>query len=694
MWLEFFLSVACVAAFLFVPGYCCIRAFGVRRPYALAAAPLVSVLETVLLGMVYESVGIASSFATHFAVLALFGAACLVLGRLVRRGKPSVGFGLSGEPLATVGSFRLTDGACLGLYLLFGVAFCGAVFVWYLGDPASYSQQYDNISHLGSIRSFVESGVWSPFHSSLYSTDADVAITPLPSSPSFYPTAWYSVAAAAMSATGIASGMAENVTNFAFVGLVLPSSSFFLMRVVFDGRPSVVPFGAFCALLFSAFPWMLLNFGPLYPNLSAFCLVPASVACFVLLLRKGLPKGQRALVGALFALSLAALAFSQPNAVFTVAVLVSAYLVVRVSDLAELLPASRAVKLLCRIALAVAAVVLIAGIWKMLNSASFMRSVVEHSWPVTNTRAAALVNVLTMGLESDGGGQIVLSIAVLAGIVCAIIHREYAWMIASFLFAAAIYMVDSASDGPLQHLLGGFWYTDMWRCAAMAALAALPLAVLGVWAVARLVVRIFERVRSTTASASCRLAVALITCVVVVVGSTFPGVPFFDGKGNQGAVAFRSVVSTMSDSVDMAVYDDDEKMFVQEVEQVIPADALVINVPDDGSAFAYVADGLRTYYRYTRYYDVPSETDDSKAIRDNLCDIASDDDVKEAVRNIGAKYVLQLDQGEPGVPRPYLFTYENGEKWHGIDAIRDDTPGFEVVLAEGDMRLYKITAAD
>lgn len=48
----------------------------------------------------------------------------------------------------------------------------------------------------------------------------------------------------------------------------------------------------------------------------------------------------------------------------------------------------------------------------------------------------------------------------------------------------------------------------------------------------------------------------------------------------------------------------------------------------------------------------------------------------------------------PYVESPHLFTYGEGEQWRGIDSIRDDTPGFEAVLAEGDMRLYKITAVE
>ncbi len=177
----------------------------------------------------------------------------------------------------------------------------------------------------------------------------------------------------------------------------------------------------------------------------------------------------------------------------------------------------------------------------------------------------------------------------------------------------------------------------------------------------------------------------------LLLGSTFPGVA---APGSQsGAIAFRSVLSGLRTQASTAeVYDNAEKAFVQQVKQTVPADALIINVPDDGSAFAFAADDLRTYFRYTREYDVSSETPESCIIRNSLRTIADNGYVQEAVESIGAEYVLQLDQGEPDVESPHLFTYENGKKWRGIDGIRDDTPGFEVVLAEGDMRLYKITA--
>ena len=245
------------------------------------------------------------------------------------------------------------------------------------------------------------------------------------------------------------------------------------------------------------------------------------------------------------------------------------------------------------------------------------------------------------------------------------------------------------SDGPLKHIFGGFWYTDPWRCGAMASLIGIFLAAMGLYACWRGIIALVEKARKGVVSLPASTAIAACLALFAVLGSTFPGIP---APGSQtGAIAFRSVLSGLHTGASVAsVYDDAEQAFVQEVKHVVPPDALIINVPDDGSAFAFGADDLRTYYRVTRDYDVPEETLSSKIIRNDLCGIAHNVQVQNAVSSIGARYVLQLDQGQPVVEGPHLFTYGNGEKWRGIDDIRDDTPGFTVVLAEGHMRLYEI----
>lgn len=689
MWGLFFAAALLVSIFLYVPGYLALRGFGMERTLAFSLAPLLGVAAYAVLGLVYAKLGIWSCWASQAVPLMLTGAALFAVASKTSSWTGRAVFGLSNHGVVRPSSRISFDTACLVGYVLFGVAFAGVLFVWYLGSPDSYAQQYDNISHLATIQSFVESGIWSPFASSAYSSAADAAINPLPDS-GFYPTAWYSVAALVVTSTGASSAMAENVANFVFVAMILPSSVFVFLRVVFDGHRSVLPFGAACMLLFSGFPWMLIHFGPLYPNLSAFCMVLAAAAVFILAFQTGCSALQRVGLGLLFVAALASLALAQPNAVFTLAVLLAPFCIWRASCVPLLVKGWERRAFSLRLAFGAGAFVLIAVVWLFLYKAPFLQPVVQHTWPACSTVGEALLDALLLGFCAEGT-QVVLAALVAAGALSTLWDRRFLWLSFSYLFACAIYCINACFDGVLKHLFAGFWYTDPWRCGAMASLVGVPLAALGLWTLWRCALAGLRRLLGGDAPRVASGVVAVAVTLLVVLGAAFPGIA---APGSQsGAVAFRSVLDGLHEGASVsAVYDDVEKEFVQEVKRVVSHNALIINVPDDGSAFAFAADGLRTYFRYTRDYDVPRETAESVAIRRGLCNVARDEDVREAVRSIEAQYVLQLDQGQPGVPRAYLFTYEGGEKWQGIDAIRDDTPGFEVVLAEGDMRLYRIAA--
>ena len=77
-------------------------------------------------------------------------------------------------------------------------------------------------------------------------------------------------------------------------------------------------------------------------------------------------------------------------------------------------------------------------------------------------------------------------------------------------------------------------------------------------------------------------------------------------------------------------------------------------------------------------------------------EIASDDSVLKAVESTGADYLLLLDQGVPYNEGTWLPQYCEMyvPLWDGLNKITDDTPGLELILADGDMRLYKITATE
>lgn len=63
-----------------------------------------------------------------------------------------------------------------------------------------------------------------------------------------------------------------------------------------------------------------------------------------------------------------------------------------------------------------------------------------------------------------------------------------------------------------------------------------------------------------------------------------------EGMGENG-------VALNSGSAAFGMLDRDELSFLNDVSRVVGQDALVINVPFDGSAFAYPTYGLNLYYR-------------------------------------------------------------------------------------------------
>ena len=112
------------------------------------------------------------------------------------------------------------------------------------------------------------------------------------------------------------------------------------------------------------------------------------------------------------------------------------------------------------------------------------------------------------------------------------------------------------------------------------------------------------------------------------------------------------------------------------------------NTPKDGSLFAYQYNGLRTYHRTQS----SGKTGEEILLNHSINDYASDESVQQAVENLGIEYVLMLDQGH----EPYWRQWSNSplDDDAGFEGINEDTPGFELVLSEGDMRLFRLIPLD
>ena len=278
---------------------------------ALSCAPLFSILAYSILGVVYFFLGVRSTALSVGLSVAVVSLAAYGLLLFVARRK-GVALG-SGER-----ADRQFDAALVSAYLAVGVVVGLFAFVLPLDGPASSVQTYDNVHHFASVRSFSDSGMWSSLHVSSYLDVSDPAANPLPGT-GYYPSGWHIVCSMVVSALGVEVALAVNAVNFLFAAIVFPLSMAFLMKVLFSGDRAIALIGALGAVAVGAFPWVLVEVWPLYPNTAAFALVPVLVACFAAVWGRDASRRERVAYGAVFVLGCCCMAFMQPNAVFSAA---------------------------------------------------------------------------------------------------------------------------------------------------------------------------------------------------------------------------------------------------------------------------------------------------------------------------------------------------------------------------------------
>lgn len=684
MWGEFFFGFALGAVLLAVPGVVVCRSARMPWAYALAVAPGCSVALYILVALGFSLAGVAVSgialLAACVAVALTVGAGLRALARYGRLGA----FALAPTRAPSLLGWEL------GLYVALGVMVTLLILMKPFADPSMPTQAWDNVFHFGTVRAFLDSGDWSFLNVSQYKTPVDLSANPFPGG-KFYPAGWHVVTALVADVAAVPVVVAANAVNALFVGVVFPAGMFALMNVLLPGRRSAVALGAVSSVCFVAFPWTLYTSWQLFPNGAATAVLPALAFLFVAMGERAGGLGRRQLAIP-FGLTLIAVAILQPNAAFSAAVFLAPYCVWFASRLPCQLSLSGWRLVAARTLAGVLAVAAIAGIWLALYRAPFMAEVVEYHWSSYATMREAAVNAATLSL-SYNPPQKVLALFVFIGLAASLRRSRTAWLALSYGFALVIFVVATATDGSLKHLLAGFWYTDPCRVAALLAFAAMPLAALGLSVTYRLI----------TGWARGRLRpVVRLGCALVLGAGCFCGayfVPEEQGEGNDQHLETpfeylekQNEPPASEDEADWRrPYGEDKAAFAEEVKAIV-GDAVVVNQPYDGSLYLYGVDGLHLLYRYmSGYGEDAGETEASRLIREHLNFYASDPAVREAVRQTHARYVLQLSADGRGVGRFGPAYYP--ERWEGISSIGPGTPGFTLVLARGNMRLYRIDGA-
>lgn len=670
-WLIFGFSALFVCALLFAPGAIALVKSPLGKIEAVACAPLVSLLFICVAGSVLFFLGISTTWWQLLAIvlfIALCIAACLAWkdchslpSRHMRR------------------MFEAHEIAILLVFIVIAGVVTSVFYVKTLDGPDSFVTLYDNAFHLNLIRSFERHGFYSPFASNI-DFSSGISIFGV----GFYPAMLHSVSALAASAFGVSPALALNSSIAVSVCIVYPVGLYAFLRKISGGNRIIMLCGAMLSLAFGAYPWRLFQWGPLYSNVMAYALIPSFLICFMAVFDE---TGRKRLAYAVLSvIGIFAMAVTQTNADFTAAVILIPYCVYKIYSI----QLARSKKIAMFSVAGFLAFVVV--FWLFLYYSPYFSAVVSYTWPPVSSTSQSIVNLVNLSF-TGGMAQPVLSALVLVGICVVLIKwSNLRWAIASYFLLSAIYLASSSTDGLMQHVLSGFWYTDSNRVAASIVLIAAPLASFGLAEIAEAIARCAKRAGSCYIEKGLpALAVISLTGLIFLPNYYIAGIT--DVTTSFGATGdYLTKTNMLAAGFSLS---KDELEFADKVWEVTGPDAVVLNNPFDGSVFLYASNNINVFFKSFIAFgeDDSAGKAEERVLRRDAVNYVSSSETSQLMKELGVQYVIQLDAGGWG---SLDSTFDNNYSerletyFEGVQSIDESTPGFSLVLSSGDMRLYRV----
>lgn len=660
-WLQTIPTILIAGLIVFIPGGLLGRCLGARGlTWAATAAPLTVALA---------SVGAISARKLHigWSLGALAGITllcCLLavgvrLPGIVRRRKESHGKPPWIRPKRSM-VLAVTAGVAAPALILF-IRF-SKIFI----SPENISQTYDNVFHLNAIRFILNTGNGS----SLSIGSLNPAVTS-----SFYPAAWHDLAALVVSTAGVPIPVGVNALNMVLGALVWTLASLYLATRVLGSRPAV--FLATGALVagFNAFPYLLMEFGVLYPNFLAIAVLPVfmGLAADVVKLSAS-PHPKPWLAAVLFVVALPGLALSHPSVLMALGIFALAplltWLVVTVKN--SVLGRTAWPWALGATAVTVVYVLVLNYFWGVIRpskAASF--------WPPLQTIPQAIGEALTSGTLGRPMPWLAATL-MLIGVYAVFRQKRGFWVLGAYCISAFLFVVVSAFEkNDLRNFFTGVWYNDSNRLAAMIPVFALPLAIMGaVWLVDLAAgarrnhadkIKT-DALRSVARSRNAGLVVGAVAWIGLIVLTQGFAIATAQGKAR----------ITYELTPESTLLTEDEHALLLRLDAHVPEDGMIIDNAGTGAALAYaLAD---------RQVILPavgsSASVDDSIVLGYLPSIGKDPAICDSVKRLNAFYILDFGAQEVN---GMTHVFPTSESLAGL-------PGLKLLDREGDAKLYQIMA--
>ncbi len=650
-------TIVAALVVLFLPGSILARAMGARGLTLLAASAPLSTSIAAVAAIVGQLLRVPWSPLVYAAAALVATLAAAAVRYLCLRRSNASGAALHFTFPSLPAPARM---AAFFLALAIPAALIGARFVQIIGEPENISQTYDNVFHVNALRFILETGKGSSLTLG--------NLNPVSNSLSFYPAAWHDVVALVLQLSGASIPVGINITNIVVAALVWPLSAMFLVSRITGQRVIPMLMAGALAAGFSSFPYLMIDFGVLFPNLLSIALLPFSMAALIAWLGIGRSSGgSRHLLFWLLAASCAGLALAHPSSLMALiafaALPVFAWLIRTIRKAGSY---SRPVPTVIASVAAVTAYVVVAVVlWiKVRPSAS------ASFWPPRETIPQAIGEFITSAPQGRPVPWLIF-LMTLVGISVLVRSRRDWWVLALFGVCGAFFVVVSGYPvGTLRSFLTGVWYNDSNRLAAILPVTALVVAASGAgWLVEQLLHLLRTRaprpwLRNRASAAVALLVVALASAALTQGNSV-------GHEAAQATVMYRATKNS-------PLLSSDELALLQRLDTHVPEGATVIGNPWTGASLVYALSDRTAMLPAVGSTPTPSQ----RLILDKVDKAASDPAVCAALKEQNSYYALDFGTLE----------VNNGKHPYKGLAGLSGAPGIRLLDSQGTARLYEITA--